>query len=58
MTNVTITIKENSKFRITHLWNDYFAEGKNAFGRWVVIRSIQENEIETIWQQMEAKVNG
>lgn len=58
MTHTPTILKENTKFRIVNLWNDYFAEGKNTFGRWVIIRSIQENEIETIWQQMEARVNG
>ena len=58
MTNTSIIIKENAKFRIVQLWNDYFAEGLNSFGRWVIIRTIQENEIDEIWSKMEAKVNG
>lgn len=55
MTNKPVTIKENKNFRIVHLWNDYFVDGKNAFGRWVTIRRIEESEIEEVWAKASGK---
>ena len=53
MTHTPIIIKENSKYRIVKLWNDYFYEGKNIFGRWVIGRTIQETEIDATWAKLE-----
>lgn len=52
----TKTIKENSKYRITQFYNTYFLDGRNKFGRWVIIRSIKQDEIDTVWSKAEQAV--
>ncbi len=53
MTDTQI-IKQNSKYQITFTPHyGYFIEFKNSFGRWVIVRSMKESEIERVWQKAE-----
>jgi hypothetical protein len=47
-------VKQNDHYRITkdQVFSEYFLEGKNKFGRWCLIRSLDGLNLDKVWQDL------